>query len=392
MSPKIGILCTYTFPEGMAPTIRILTYGKGLVENGANVEVVIYKPLIGAESNSLSGFINGIKYTYSHNRDPQKSCLYKLFVDRPKSLFNALRILLKSNKIEKYTCVLLSFDDPVYQLFFAPLLRMFGFNVGFIGDEFPEPIRRLKNNIPWYYVLSYKIAYKFINFRVLMTEALKEFYDLRICKKPTYILSSVIDTSRFDGLISQSDCEPYLCYMGNMMLSKDNVDNIIRAFNLIKNDFPDICLRLYGTPNNEDRRLLEDLIARNSLENRVCIKGRIDYNQVPQVLASALILLTSQPNTKRAAGGFPTKLAEYMMSKIPSIVTDVGEICCYVKDSDTVYVVPPCDEVAYADKIKYVLEHPDEAKSVAIKAYDYAKTNFGAKDVTKPLLEFIIKL
>ena len=31
---KVGILCTYSFPEGMAPTTRIRAYGKGLVDNG----------------------------------------------------------------------------------------------------------------------------------------------------------------------------------------------------------------------------------------------------------------------------------------------------------------------------------------------------------------------
>lgn len=49
--------------------------------------------------------------------------------------------------------------------------------------------------------------------------------------------------------------QKYMCYMGNMMLAKDNVDNIIRAFKRICDDFPDIDLYLYGTPSEKDKKL-----------------------------------------------------------------------------------------------------------------------------------------
>lgn len=66
-------------------------------------------------------------------------------------------------------------------------------------------------------------------------------------------------------------------------------------------------------------------------------------------------MLTSQPVTKRAAGGFPTKLAEYMLSHTPAIVTNVGEIHNYVKDGEHVYMVPPCNPIKYAEKLNTFL-------------------------------------
>ena len=149
MINKIGILCTYSFPEGMAPTIRILSYGQGLVDNGCKVEVVVFQPKVVDDAYSLSGCIGGVKYTYAHKRDTNKSKLYKLFVDRPKSLLNAIKKIRNSHKEEKFDCILLSFDHPTYLLFFVPVLRIMGIKIGFIGDEFPEPIRRLKSAIPF---------------------------------------------------------------------------------------------------------------------------------------------------------------------------------------------------------------------------------------------------
>lgn len=392
MIKKIGVLCTYSFPEGMAPTIRILSYGQGLVENGVKVEVVIFQPKAIDDSYPLSGYANGVKYTYSHKRDTKKSKFHKILIDRPLSLINAVRILLRSNKEQKFDYILLSFDHPLYLVFFAPVIRLLGFHLGFIGDEFPEPIRKLKEKIPFYYKCTYKFAYQFISFRVLMTEALKDFYDKEICKKPTHILCSILNTERFIGIDRQNVPRKYICYMGNMMLAKDNVDNIIRAFKRISDSFPDIDLYLYGTPNEKDKAIVMNLISELDLRFRVFIKGRVDYNQVPQILVNAEILVTSQPVTKRAAGGFPTKLAEYMMSHTPVVVTDVGEIHNYVQDGDTVYMVAPCDDLAYAEKIRYILTHSEEAKLVANRAYCYGINNFASQNVTKKLISFWINI
>jgi len=392
MIKKIGVLCTYDFPEGMAPTMRIISYGQGLVRNGCKVEVIIFYPKVTNESDSLSGVVNGVEYLYSHKRDPQKTKLHKLLIDRPLALINSIRNLIKSNKKQRFDYILLSFDHPNYLIFFAPILRLCGFRLGFIGDEFPEPIRKHKTTIPLYYKLAYKLAFKFISFRVLMTKALKDFYDKEVCKKPTYILCSILNTDRFSGINRKRVDHRYICYMGNMMLAKDNVDNIIRAFKRICDDFPDIYLFLYGTPNNEDRSVLERLIEGLRLQSRVFIKDRIDYRLVPQTLADAEILVTSQPITKRAAGGFPTKLAEYMMSHTPAIVTNVGEIHNYVQDGNNVYMVEPCDDVSYAEKLKYVLTHPQEAQQVANRAYNYAMKNFASQNVVKGLISFLLEL
>lgn len=389
MINKIGVLCTYSFPEGMAPTIRILSYGQGLVENGVKVEVVIFQPKAVDDSYPLSGYANGVKYTYSHKRDSKKSKFHKILIDRPLSLINAVRVLLRSNKEQKFDYILLSFDHPLYLVFFAPVLRLSGFHLGFIGDEFPEPIRKLKEKIPFYYKCAYKFAYQFISFRVLMTEALKDFYDKEICEKPTHILCSILNTERFVGISKRNVPHKYICYMGNMMLAKDNVDNIIRAFKKVSDYFPDIDLYLYGTPNEKDKSIVMKLIFELGLSSRVFIKGRIDYDQVPQTLANAEILVTSQPVTKRAAGGFPTKLAEYMMSHTPAIVTDVGEIHNYVQDGDTVYMVAPCNDLAYAEKMRYILTHYEDAKLVANRAYCYGINNFTSQKVARRLILFL---
>ena len=138
--------------------------------------------------------------------------------------------------------------------------------------------------------------------------------------------------------------------------------------------------------------IVEQAIREHKLEEKVFIKGRVDFDKVPQILTNASLLVTSQPITKRAQGGFPTKMAEYMMSGTPMLVTNVGEIYKYIQNGVTAYMVEPCDPDAYSQKLRYILSHPAEAEQVAQRAYEYATANFCSKPVTNKLIKFLTQL
>ena len=387
---KIGVICTYQFPEGMAPTIRILAYCKGLRQNGVKTEVFTFKETPADTTEPLEGEVQEIPYHKSYLKRNDGS--FSKIVDKLFMLKRLMKQINVSHKKEPFDYLLLSFDTLDKFYIFVPLLKIQRYKLLFIGDEFPEPIRRLKEGIPIWQKYAYRFIYKFIDGRVLMTENLKVFYDKEVCPKPTYILNSIIDEERFCNIHRQPVKQKYFCYMGNMQLAKDNVDDIIRAFSKISSSYPEYELWLFGTPNDKDRAIVESVIEDCKMQGKVFIKGRVDYNEVPQILANATILVTSQPITKRAEGGFPTKMAEYMMSGTPMIVTNVGEIHKYVQDGITTYMVEPCDPHAYGNKLRHILSYPKESEQVAQRAYNYAKANFCSKPVTNKLIDFLTQL
>lgn len=392
MVQKILVLCSYPFPEGMAASVRILSYCKGLQQNGVKTEIVSFGGRFDNDGFPQRGIIDGIPYTMSHHWCVGKSRLHRALIDNLLFKVKTVYYIIKSNRTKRIDYVFLSSDSVSVYKTYVPILHFLGFKLIFIGDEYPEPIKKLKSEVPQKMLRQYKHYYKKICARILMTKALKNFYDEKVAPKPTHILCSILDKNRFANIKKQPQERPYLCYMGNMMLAKDNVDNIIEAFSLIADEFPDYDLRLYGTPSETDKKIINDKIVSTGMSNRIFVMGRVDFAEVPQILANASILVTSQPITKRAEGGFPTKLGEYMMSYTPAIVTDVGEIKDYVQDGVTVYMVPPCNPKAYSDKIRYILSHPDEASDVAKRAYIYASGNFGAKEVTNKLVKFLNEL
>lgn len=386
---KIGILCQYAFPEGMAATIRILSYSKGLIQNGAEVEVYSFIWRGDDSDEPLEGCIGGMKYVIPCQFHTKKGKFYHVLIDRPNIYGGTIRRIKESHKEKPFDCFLISFDGFHNYRYFLPKIAAMNIPMVHIADEYPQPIRMLKKKISWWYKIRLKFYHRFFSKRVMMTQALENYYNKEISYKPTFLLNSVIDEARFIGVKRQPIDRHYLCYTGNMQLKKDNVDNIITAFSLIAHDYPQYDLFLYGTPNDNDRHFIEDVIRKKKMSDRVFIKGRADYSEVPQILANATVLVTSQPDTKRAEGGFPTKMGEYMMSHTPMIVTDVGEIHLYVQDGITTYMVPPENPEAYAEKLRYILDHPDEATQVAENAYVYAIKSFCAKQVTKDLLTFL---
>ena len=389
---KVGILCVYAFPEGMAAATRILSYGKGLVDNGVRTEIYSFHMQPNDGPYPLEGEINGIYYLIPHTWDVNKSKYRKWLVDRYLVRIKALIRLLQSHKIQKFDYVLCSFDKLTWLFFYVPLLRLFGIKVIFIGDEYPGAIRNLKPKVPLNQIWGYKMIYKFISGRILMTNALKDYYNKNVSVKPTHILCSILNIDRFKNLTRKHVERPYLCYMGNLRLKKDNVDNIIRAFELVKDEFPELELNLYGNPLKEDALFLKRIVEQTNLQGRVNFKGRVNFDQVPQILANATILVTSQPITKRAEGGFPTKMGEYMMSHTPMIVTDVGEISQYIDNKINGMIVPPCKPEEYAGAIRFLINNPKESKEIAEKAYQYAVQSFNAKDVVKGMIDFLNNL
>lgn len=86
----------------------------------------------------------------------------------------------------------------------------------------------------------------------LMTQTLLKHYKNFKSTKPNMIhLPMTVDLDRFNHFISspQEFCKPYIVFVGVMNDAKDGVDNLIKAFNLIKDLFLEHKVYLVGAWN-----------------------------------------------------------------------------------------------------------------------------------------------
>lgn len=390
---RVGVVCGYSFPQGLAATTRILTYSKGLVENNIKVDIFIFFPTDNKSTDfPVYGEVNHVQYHYPHTRIQPKNKFLRLASHGYYCLITILE-LLKQNRKERFDFVILSADWFRILYTFIPIIRLMGSQPIFIADEFPTPIRvYLKDGIPKLKHVLFSIILKYVKGMIFMTEKLSQFYN-GIVKKPSFILPTVTDVSRFSEIIESDKVRPkYLCYMGNMELSKDNVDNIIKAFKIVSNKHSDLELHLYGSPSAADFNTLESLISDLGLKDKVFIKGKISNDKVPVVLANSYVLLSSQPATMRAQGGFPTKLGEYMAVGRPTLLTDVGEISKYITDGENAWLARPNDPEHFAEKLEYIIDNYTEAMKVAENGKKYILQNFDYKIQAARLVAFFNNL
>lgn len=392
---KIGVLCFWPFPEGMAPTTRILAYGKGLVKNGVDVEIVSFNRIfiddVKKTGIKKSGIIHNISYIYPHFFQ-KNGKVNKLIrgVDEIVLRLKVLSYFFVSNMKKSFDCVFFSFDDINSLSVYTRLLKPLKIPIVQVVDEYPIPIRDFNQSVvPDSYIKKYKKYHQNITLRIVMTKALETFYNTQISFKPTFLLNTIVDIDRFKEIKPPQNHNKYICYMGNMDLLKDNIDNIIMAFSLIADQIPDVNLFLFGSPNLKDKNFLEKIISEKQLQNRVFLKGQIRNDEVPEVLSNSYILVSSQPISKRAEGGFPTKLGEYLLSGKPSIFTDAGEIQNWIKDGESGFIVERNNPRAFAEKIMIIINDYSKAMKVAENGRKLIQDNFGAEKIAAELLLFL---
>ena len=393
MSGRIAIICSYPIPEGMAATTRIMAYSKGIVATGVNIDVFSYVP--SGENFSCSfkdeGLYEGIFYCYPFRRKRFKNkILHKL--ESIYSILLLIRTILKRNSRLPYEAIIISNDNPLILYCFSKLAKHIRTKSIFIFDEYPIPIRKfLKNNISSLKRFAYKISLANVDGYITMTKNLANFYS-QLKPKPFYLVSSITDLSRFTqtSKLPASNLKR-ITYMGNMELSKDNVDNIIKAFAILARNRSDIELHLFGNPTPQDKKVLMDLAIDLEVETRIKF-GFAEYSKVPQLLSNSQILVSSQPKTKRAEGGFPTKLGEYLATGIPVLLTDVGEISSYVKHKKHVFLASPEDPIDYANKLQWIIDNYSIAKEIGLRGKKLVDENYSHITAGKGILKFIKNL
>lgn len=364
---RIAVICGYPIPKGMAATTRIFAYAKGLVASSVGVDVCSYMPnSFNADENTPeTGEMDGVSYFYTFGRTKAKSRI----VHGIRILLSLLMlgpVLRKRDRQQSYDALIVSTDGLLTLFYLAMFNVVFKKKMIFIFDEYPRPIRgRLRMELPRWKEVAYSIVLRAFSGYISMTQELLGYYQKR-CYRPGIVVSTITDISRFrfNGVLRKQEDIWTLTYLGNMELSKDDVGNIISAFSLLLKRGYDVYLNLFGKPQVTDKQRLDRLISDLGVNDRVLFKFA-SYDEVPRVLCESSILVSSQPNTKRASGGFPTKLGEYLMAGRPALLSDVGETSRFFKHGEHMFFAPAEDPIAYAHQLEYIIEHYEEALGVA---------------------------
>ncbi len=130
---------------------------------------------------------------------------------------------------------------------------------------------------------------------------------------------------------------------------------------------------------------LDSFISENHLKEKVIFAG--SRSDIPELLASTDIF--TLPSYRE---GMPRSLIEAMCMCKPAVATDIRGCREEVEEGDTGFLVPVADHNALAEKIKYLIDNPDERIRMGINARKKALEEFDEKKVLIRQQEIFQKL
>ena len=106
---------------------------------------------------------------------------------------------------------------------------------------------------------------------------------------------------------------------------------------------------------------------------------------------NAFVSLIPLNNTPMLATSSPNKLFESMAAAVPVIQSTSGWIKKMLEDTNSGYTVDPNDENELVEKLLFLADNENEARSMGKRGYEYAITTFDKNILSKIMLDGIVK-
>jgi glycosyltransferase involved in cell wall biosynthesis len=174
----------------------------------------------------------------------------------------------------------------------------------------------------------------------------------------TRVVKNVVDTARF-AYRERSSLKPRLLSVRNFE-PHYRVEDVIRAFPLVKARYPEATLTVagYGSEETKLHALAESLGVAG-----IRFVGRVEPESVPALYASADLFLNAAVIDNQ-----PVSVLEAFACGLPVISTGTGDIATMLRHGEAGVLVPARDPATLASAVTGLLDDPQKALMLARRA------------------------
>jgi glycosyltransferase involved in cell wall biosynthesis len=398
---NIKIIFSGPYPQGMAASRRVHLYAKGISQLGHQVKILLPNPteIHGSEprNKESKGNYEGIEFIYPSGTTGKSKYFLKKSFNVLKGMLKAGGILIKERK---HTDAVLMVTNALYHILFFKIVTKI-LKIKYLQEKSELPfINKKSGGIFKIYSFWYiKLVYKCFDGMLVISQYLYDYFKPRVRKKfRLLIVPIIVDPEGFISPAGESagkgkNADRSIVYSGTLCEGKDGVLTLIKAFNIIAEKYKDLKLYLVGhTEKQEDIQKIDALLKQLKLEQRVILNGFVIWERLVELLNGAVLLALAKPSSRQAEACFPTKLAEYLATGNPVVVTKLGSIPLYLTDGENAFLSEPDSVEAFAQKMDYVLSHPGISGKVGALGRELAQGEFNYRTQTKRIVEFIESL
>jgi glycosyltransferase involved in cell wall biosynthesis len=384
------------FPNGLASTVRVASLARGLKEQGSRVRVLCLGPSevpsLGVRNLEPRGSADGVDFEYTSGRTTRGGAVLEQIWLVLKGLAVGAKRVLELHRQERVDALVVSSDKWIIVPLFWPVARLCG--AAYICEQSEEPFYQVERSVAWRMisaVLTHTL-YRLYDGAIVISTHLERYMRARM--RPGARLLKVpilMDANQFARSTGPGPVEGgYVAFCGTLNEAKDGVLTLARAFADICAEFPGLRLVLIGdSPKSSQIPRVRAFVEGLGVADRVVFVGIVARSELPAYLDRAAVLALARPSSLQASAGFPTKLGEYLATGRPVVVTRTGEIDAYLEDGVNVYFAPPDDASAFADRLRHVLQHPEEAARVGREGREAACRLFDFRASGRKIWEFI---
>jgi glycosyltransferase involved in cell wall biosynthesis len=188
-----------------------------------------------------------------------------------------------------------------------------------------------------------------------------------------------IETFLQSGSRAKTEPPPQAILYAGVLTPLKGIHHLINAFVLIAEDFPRAHLLIVGKNENKTYAAgLRKEIEKLGLSDRVQFVGPQPQSELAIWMAKASVLVL--PTMSEGLGRV---IIEAMATRVPVIGSRVGGIPELIEDGARGFLVPPGDENALAEKIRWILSSPDEARAMGECGRKFAERLFSTESYLK---------
>lgn len=140
------------------------------------------------------------------------------------------------------------------------------------------------------------------------------------------------------------------------------------------------------------RNRLEDLVLESGIENYVQFLGAVEQDEVLKLLQNIhIFLLPSATASNGDMEGIPVSLMEAMATGMPAISTYHSGIPELIQDGKSGFLVPERDVNTLAEKLEYLIEHPEQWPEMGRFGRKFVEENYDIKRLNRQLADIYKK-
>lgn len=182
-----------------------------------------------------------------------------------------------------------------------------------------------------------------------------------------HVLPNGVDPQRFHPAVRGGAVRDRLGLNGRIVIGFvgrprpwHDLETLCAAFARLHTGDPRYHLLLVGEPPPR----LPEIIAERGLRQAVTLTGPVAHEEVPQYIAAMDVAVSPHPPLADFYFS-PLKLFEYLACGVPTVAADIGQPAAIIRDGETGYLYPPGDAEALAERIRFLIAHPDHARAIA---------------------------